>query len=220
MRKALAWLRDGHGISIFPAGEVSHWVNGQRRITDPGWSDLPIRCVEHANATIVPMYFSGSNSLLFQVAGMVHPRLRTARLPGELLNKRGRTVEVRIGSPIAAADVVDLEPRERAIDYVRARTYVLAHRQSPAASVSVVRFPKIAFKPPRQEPVAPVAPEVEREIEALDRRGACLARTDPYAIYVERGTMQAERMMPLAEKPDDSAPYFAIVLVTNRWWQS
>jgi precorrin-2/cobalt-factor-2 C20-methyltransferase len=40
------------------------------------------------------------------------------------------------------------------------------------------------------------------------------------AIYVERGTMQAERMMPLAEKADDSAPYFAIVLVTNRWWQS
>jgi precorrin-2/cobalt-factor-2 C20-methyltransferase len=40
------------------------------------------------------------------------------------------------------------------------------------------------------------------------------------AVYVERGTMQAERMMPLAEKPDDLAPYFAIVLVTNRWWQS
>ena len=40
------------------------------------------------------------------------------------------------------------------------------------------------------------------------------------AIYVERGTMQAERMMPLADKPDDTAPYFAIVLVTNRWWQS
>jgi precorrin-2/cobalt-factor-2 C20-methyltransferase len=39
------------------------------------------------------------------------------------------------------------------------------------------------------------------------------------AIYVERGTMQDERMMPLAEKSDDSAPYFAIVLVTNRWWQ-
>lgn len=40
------------------------------------------------------------------------------------------------------------------------------------------------------------------------------------AIYVERGTMQDERMLPLAEKSDDSAPYFAIVLVTNRWWQS
>jgi precorrin-2/cobalt-factor-2 C20-methyltransferase len=40
------------------------------------------------------------------------------------------------------------------------------------------------------------------------------------AIYVERGTMHDERMMPLAEKADDSAPYFAIVLVTNAWWQS
>jgi precorrin-2/cobalt-factor-2 C20-methyltransferase len=40
------------------------------------------------------------------------------------------------------------------------------------------------------------------------------------AIYVERGTMQNERLMPLAEKSDDTAPYFAIVLVTNRWWQS
>ena len=40
------------------------------------------------------------------------------------------------------------------------------------------------------------------------------------AIYVERGTMHNERLMPLPEKTDDSAPYFAIVLVTNRWWQT
>src|ERR1700753_363325 len=40
------------------------------------------------------------------------------------------------------------------------------------------------------------------------------------AIYVERGTMHNERLMPLAEKADDAAPYFAIVLVTNRWWQA
>ncbi len=40
------------------------------------------------------------------------------------------------------------------------------------------------------------------------------------AFYVERGTMLAQKMMPLAEKSDDLAPYFAIVLVTNRWWQS
>lgn len=40
------------------------------------------------------------------------------------------------------------------------------------------------------------------------------------AIYVERGTMHNERLMPLKEKADDSAPYFAIVLVTHRWWQT
>jgi precorrin-2/cobalt-factor-2 C20-methyltransferase len=40
------------------------------------------------------------------------------------------------------------------------------------------------------------------------------------AIYVERGTTRHQRLMPLAEKEDDVAPYFAIVLVAERWWQS
>lgn len=43
---------------------------------------------------------------------------------------------------------------------------------------------------------------------ALDEAGL-LAR----AIYVERGTMAGERVLPLAEKPDDAAPYFSMVLV-------
>jgi precorrin-2/cobalt-factor-2 C20-methyltransferase len=43
---------------------------------------------------------------------------------------------------------------------------------------------------------------------ALDRSG-CL----PRAIYVERGTMADAKMIPLAAKPDDDAPYFAVVLV-------
>jgi precorrin-2/cobalt-factor-2 C20-methyltransferase len=33
------------------------------------------------------------------------------------------------------------------------------------------------------------------------------------AIYVERGTTAAEKMIPLAVKADDDAPYFAVVLV-------
>jgi precorrin-2/cobalt-factor-2 C20-methyltransferase len=37
------------------------------------------------------------------------------------------------------------------------------------------------------------------------------------ALYVERGTMAAEKMIPLSAKPDDEAPYFAVVLVPG--WQ-
>jgi precorrin-2/cobalt-factor-2 C20-methyltransferase len=39
------------------------------------------------------------------------------------------------------------------------------------------------------------------------------------ALYIERATTAHQRMMKLAEKADDLAPYFAIVLVANRWWQ-
>jgi precorrin-2/cobalt-factor-2 C20-methyltransferase len=53
-------------------------------------------------------------------------------------------------------------------------------------------------------------PKIRR---ALDRTGR-LSR----AIYVERGTMADAVMMPLADKPDDLAPYFAVVLVPG-WEQ-
>jgi precorrin-2/cobalt-factor-2 C20-methyltransferase len=43
---------------------------------------------------------------------------------------------------------------------------------------------------------------------ALDRAGRL-----PRALYVERGTMADAKMIPLAAKLDDDAPYFAVVLV-------
>jgi precorrin-2/cobalt-factor-2 C20-methyltransferase len=51
--------------------------------------------------------------------------------------------------------------------------------------------------------------KVRRALIAADR----LAN----AVYVERGTMDNEQLMPLREKTDDAAPYFAIVLVAGRW---
>jgi precorrin-2/cobalt-factor-2 C20-methyltransferase len=50
------------------------------------------------------------------------------------------------------------------------------------------------------------------------RRALAASNRLAQAIYVERGTMKNERLMPLAEKCDDHAPYFAIVLVGAREW--
>jgi precorrin-2/cobalt-factor-2 C20-methyltransferase len=54
-------------------------------------------------------------------------------------------------------------------------------------------------------------PKIRRALIDADRLSS--------AVYVERGTMNDERLMALAKKTDDTAPYFAIVLVGNRWWQ-
>ena len=45
------------------------------------------------------------------------------------------------------------------------------------------------------------------------RRALAAAGRDDEAIYVERGTMAGETVMRLADKPDDDAPYFSILLV-------
>jgi precorrin-2/cobalt-factor-2 C20-methyltransferase len=51
-------------------------------------------------------------------------------------------------------------------------------------------------------------PKVRRVLQ-----GAGLAER---AVYVERGTMAGEKVLPLTEKTDDEAPYFSMILVHGR----
>ena len=60
--------------------------------------------------------------------GMVHPRLRTAALPVEMLNKRGKRVEIRIGNPIDASRFESMPDDAEAIGFLRLRTELLARR--------------------------------------------------------------------------------------------
>jgi precorrin-2/cobalt-factor-2 C20-methyltransferase len=59
---------------------------------------------------------------------------------------------------------------------------------------------------------AAVVMKVGRHLPKLRRALECSGRLDR-AIYVERGTTADAVMIPLAAKPDDKAPYFAVVLV-------
>jgi precorrin-2/cobalt-factor-2 C20-methyltransferase len=64
---------------------------------------------------------------------------------------------------------------------------------------------------------AAVVMKVGRHLPKLRRALARSGRLTR-AIYVERGTMAEEKMIPLAAKPDDDAPYFAVVLIPG-WEQ-
>jgi precorrin-2/cobalt-factor-2 C20-methyltransferase len=64
---------------------------------------------------------------------------------------------------------------------------------------------------------AAVIMKVGRNLPKIRRALAEAGRIND-ALYVERGTMANTRMMQLAGKPDDEAPYFSIVLVPG--WKS
>jgi precorrin-2/cobalt-factor-2 C20-methyltransferase len=59
---------------------------------------------------------------------------------------------------------------------------------------------------------AAVVMKVGRHLPKL-RRALAQSGKLPRALYVERGTMADAKMVPLAAKLDDHAPYFAVVLV-------
>jgi putative hemolysin len=128
LKQAIRWLRSGGMLLIFPAGEVSHWDFAQKAIADPQWSETVARLIGITRAAALPIFVNGRNSLLFQILGVVHPNLRTSSLPAELLNKRGKTVEVRVGRVIPFDAVSGISDDSEATRYLRWRTYALARR--------------------------------------------------------------------------------------------
>lgn len=100
---------------------------------------------------------------LFQGAGPLHPGLRTALLPRELLNKEGREIEMRVGPPVAAAALERLGDDDRIVASLRLRTYALASRGRDA-----VRFsgPNLHGRSVRRLPA--VAPAAPREVLAAE----------------------------------------------------
>ncbi len=86
---------------LFPGGEASHLHLESGTVTDLPWSTSAARLVRRAGVPVAPMFISGSNRTLVQLAGLVHPRLRTLPLPNELANKAGMRVELHVDSPIS-----------------------------------------------------------------------------------------------------------------------
>lgn len=127
---------------------------------------------------MVPIYFAGANSLAFQIAGLVHARLRTARLAGELFNKRGSQVVVRIGASIGATELAKQGSIERVTQYLRARTYVLSHHrigrpQHKAVDLKIVSFQTFGLK---------------AEMERLKNEGCIAVENESYAVFRARGS--------------------------------
>ncbi len=166
LKQAISDVKCGGLQLIFPAGEVAHFAFRTGDIRDPEWRSTAARLVRITSAKTLPILVRGANGIPFQMLGMVHPRLRTAALPAELLNKRGKSIEVRIGGVIDPAQIDALPDEDSAIRYLRLRTDLLARRDPP------VDRPASG-----EQSAAPVAPatssdDIASEIDALPT--ACL----------------------------------------------
>jgi putative hemolysin len=128
LRRAINHLKNGGVLAMFPAGEVSHWQFRHGEVTDPEWSPTAARLARLAGAPVIPVLFSGRNSMTFQLMGVVHPKLRTLQLPRELLNKSGKQVELRIGSAVSPERLRRVGDDVQATGYLRWRTYLLRRR--------------------------------------------------------------------------------------------
>ena len=125
LKDAYKHLQQGHPIGIFPAGEVSTIKPQYRGVADKEWQHSILKFIKRSRVPVVPIYFDGHNSILFHLLGMIHPVLRTIKLPSELFNKAGKEYTIRIGTPILVKEQDEFEDIREFGKFLRMKTYAL-----------------------------------------------------------------------------------------------
>ncbi len=113
-------------MAVFPAGGVATAnkpLSG--RAVDSPWHPFVGRLATIPGVTTLPVHFSGQNSRLFQIASHTSYALRVALIFHETRRRIGRPLELRVGAPIPAAEIAQLDRDQISAD-LRRRCMALA----------------------------------------------------------------------------------------------
>lgn len=194
IRETISHLKNGGCIATFPSGTVSHLHLKHLTITDPEWNKNIASIARKTGATIVPIFFENRNSNLFQIAGLLHPMLRTSLLIREMMRHARKTViKAHIGTPISPRQISTFETDEELIAWMRLSTYILPQKKSDKKShknktQNIKKFVKkiLPNTSSFQELILPVDPEkMEEEIKSLPESSTLIdgERIGVYAAY-------------------------------------
>jgi putative hemolysin len=184
LREAVRWVENGGALLVFPSGEVSHFQFRRTRVTDPEWRPSVGHIVRRTGAPVIPAFVCGRNTLLFQLLGCIHARLRTALLAREFLNKSHRRIQIRFGPPVSPKRSKGFSSSLQLARYLRLRTYSLSDLDSSGRSVAAAKptaTGKLASIAPVIEAVDPIL--LESEFNALPAEQILVQNRNLHAAY-------------------------------------
>lgn len=119
---AIQRLERGGAVAIFPSGGVATAPFPGKAPVDLEWKRFVVKLITRSNATVVPLFFHGSNSFWFQLASYIHMNLRLGLLLYEVRNKMGTTLRVSVGEPLSPSDWQRLDPIRELLPFLREKT--------------------------------------------------------------------------------------------------
>ncbi len=177
IKNTLQLLADGTPIGIFPAGEVSTFKIDKQQVTDRLWHPVVGKIIAKSKVPVVPIYFHGNNGLLFNLLSLIHPTLRTAKLPSELFNKQGHIIKLRIGKRIEVQDIPDAGNATKLLNFLRAKTYALG---------TGLEDEKRLFDPRKLFKIKKKQQEIVKSIDADILEQEVIQLRDNYLIWAEK----------------------------------
>ncbi|MEM6891119.1 MAG: lysophospholipid acyltransferase family protein [Pseudomonadota bacterium] len=108
---AMDHLEKGGLIALFPSGVVASSDSIFGPAVEREWNVFSAKMIRKSGATVVPVYFPGSNSRAYQIANRVSATLRQGLLLHEIVHALNKPQAPIIGQAFCASEI-----EERAID--------------------------------------------------------------------------------------------------------
>ena len=130
--RAMDHLRGGGLVALFPSGAVAASTSLFGPAVEADWNVFTAKLIRTSGATVVPVYFPGSNSRWYQIANRISPTLRQGLLLHEIVHALDRPQRPVVGQPIDPSAMADKTADPRAfMAWLRSRTLALRDADRP-----------------------------------------------------------------------------------------
>jgi putative hemolysin len=103
--KAMAHLKEGGVVALFPSGGVAASETWFGPAIEAEWNVFTAKLIRRSGATVVPMRFPGQNSRAYQIANKLSPMLRQGLLLHEIVHALNKPQSPVVGHPLSKADI-------------------------------------------------------------------------------------------------------------------
>ena len=123
IKEAVAHIRSGGALGLFPSGAVSDLSMKDKCIRDREWQEPVIRLIKKMNVPVIPVHFLDRNSDFYYSLGLLDWKVRLLRLPAEVFNKRGKLTRIALGEIIPPEELQKYESIDELRDFLRNKVY-------------------------------------------------------------------------------------------------
>jgi len=106
MRKAaMTHLQEGGIVALFPSGVVASSDSMFGPAVEREWNVFTAKMIRTSGATVVPCFFPGSNSRVYQIANRISATLRQGLLLHEIVHAFNKPQKPVVDAPIPQAEI-------------------------------------------------------------------------------------------------------------------
>ncbi|MDF1728473.1 MAG: acyltransferase, partial [Sulfitobacter sp.] len=103
--QAMAHLKEGGVVALFPSGVVAASESWWGPAIEAEWNVFTAKMIRRSGATVVPMRFPGQNSRAYHIANQVSPMLRQGLLLHEIVKACNKPQAPIVGHPIPQSEI-------------------------------------------------------------------------------------------------------------------